>query len=500
MDSLLTIQIPREAARYPAPYALQVSNSLCRIWNDTLTLPLYTAALSALFLFLWALTRPRPKSDDPPTSWKDVEKYGGGSVLVHNILRFLASLALLGLSVVSFLLSEARKQADWQLQLGLCFFYLYASILAAAATAVHTRWAPASKRNLDLILLVAFGVYFYRDIFPFATYTWPVQDADEGRILHAKLVALTLAAVIIPLVTPQTYIPVDPTHPMPAPNPEQTASPLSLLFFSFLDTLVFLAYRLPHVPYDVLPPLADTDDAKNLKERSFPNIDTFSGAGTRHIFFGIIKTYQVEYASILVLLLVYVVCTFAAPIGINRVLAYLENGPGDSSVRPFVWIIWLALGPLASATVYHAYYRLSMCTLVQLEAVLTELIFEHALRVRVKARTPEAEAAEDDATAPDQKRTSARSSMDTGKISNLVTSDLQNVARMADFMMLLFGMPASVIFGIAFLYVVLGWSSLIGMATMLALFPVSGFTMKTIPAGLNRRRFYVRPRFKRGPV
>jgi hypothetical protein len=51
------------------------------------------------------------------------------------------------------------------------------------------------------------------------------------------------------------------------------------------------------------------------------NIDTFSGASRHHIFFGIIKTFKKEYATILVMLLVYVVCAFSSPIGINRVLA-----------------------------------------------------------------------------------------------------------------------------------------------------------------------------------
>ncbi|KAJ7347435.1 hypothetical protein DFH08DRAFT_1002337 [Mycena albidolilacea] len=110
--------------------------------------------------------------------------------------------------------------------------------------------------HLKFILAVAFGVYFYRDILPFATYTWPVQDASEDPIiLRAKLITLTLAAVIIPLVTPRVYVPVDPAHPMPVPNPEQTASPLSLILFSFLDPVIVLAYKLPHLPFDLLPPL-----------------------------------------------------------------------------------------------------------------------------------------------------------------------------------------------------------------------------------------------------
>jgi hypothetical protein len=76
--------------------------------------------------------------------------------------------------------------------------------------------------------------------------------------------------VIIPLVTPRVYVPVDPAHPMPVPNPEQTASPLSLLLFSFLDPVIVLAYKLPHLPFDLLPPLADSDASENLKTRGFP--------------------------------------------------------------------------------------------------------------------------------------------------------------------------------------------------------------------------------------
>lgn len=57
---------------------------------------------------------------------------------------------------------------------------------------------------------------------------------------------------------------------MPTPNPEQTASLISLVFFSFLDHIVFAAYRMPHFPFDRLPPLADYDYLEVLKRRSFP--------------------------------------------------------------------------------------------------------------------------------------------------------------------------------------------------------------------------------------
>lgn len=53
------------------------------------------------------------------------------------------------------------------------------------------------------------------------------------------------------------------------PNPEQTASPLSMITYSFLDPIVFLACRVPYLARDQLPVLADYDYAHNLKLKSF---------------------------------------------------------------------------------------------------------------------------------------------------------------------------------------------------------------------------------------
>ncbi|KAJ7082396.1 P-loop containing nucleoside triphosphate hydrolase protein [Mycena belliarum] len=330
----------------------------------------------------------------------------------------------------------------------------------------------AISLHLNCLLAIAFGVLFYRDIFPLATYTWPVEDAAEGPLLAGKLILLTFAAIILPLVTPRTYTPVDPQNPMPEPNAEQTASLLSLIMFSFLDPLVWTAYKAPQLPFEAFPPLADTDDARNLRTQAFPNIDPFSGARRRHLFFGILKTYRKEYDMIIPLLIGYNLSTFAAPLGINRVLAYLESDtPSESTVRPIVWILWLALGPLSGSVMYALYYSLSLRTLLRLEGVLSALIFEHALRVRVKAQT----AADDTPAAVAE---GARSSIDTGKIANLATSDLRNVVNSVDLMMLLFGVPLKLVLGITFLCVVLGWSSIVGLVILLVLTPVSVFTTR----------------------
>jgi ABC-type multidrug transport system fused ATPase/permease subunit len=139
-----------------------------------------------------------------------------------------------------------------------------------------------------------------------------------------------------------------------------------------------------------------------------------------------------------------------------------------------------------------------MRILVQVEGLLTSLIFEHALRVRVKAQDPDAsesntatgsdhdDASSTDGTlnAPDADDSdsgsdtargapstsskdpkhpgststpAASSSVDVGRISNLVTTDLKNVTNMADFLLLLFYMPVTIVFCVVFLWVILGW-------------------------------------------
>ena len=57
---------------------------------------------------------------------------------------------------------------------------------------------------------------------------------------------------------------------MKVPNPEQTASILSLIVYSFLDPLVFEAYRVPHLSHERLPAIADCDHTEYLREKTFP--------------------------------------------------------------------------------------------------------------------------------------------------------------------------------------------------------------------------------------
>ncbi|KAF8908923.1 hypothetical protein CPB84DRAFT_105721 [Gymnopilus junonius] len=166
--------------------------------------------------------------------------------------------------------------------------FAYTTLLAFATfyTQQKSNW---TLRYLTLVLLSVLGVYAYRDIWPFATYHSEPRDKEEGVLLWAKLAVLTVTAVIIPLFIPHPYVPVDPKNPAPEPNPEQTASWISALTYSYLDPLIILASKVVHLSYEQLPPLADYDRAQYLTSHAFPYIDPFLGAKRRHLFFGLLQ-------------------------------------------------------------------------------------------------------------------------------------------------------------------------------------------------------------------
>lgn len=53
-------------------------------------------------------------------------------------------------------------------------------------------------------------------------------------------------------------------------NGEQTCSIFALAVYTYLDPVIFLGARVPHLAFDQLPPISDTDYAKNLTEKAFP--------------------------------------------------------------------------------------------------------------------------------------------------------------------------------------------------------------------------------------
>jgi len=464
-----------------------------------------------------------------------VEALGGKVIFSFRVARLVACIVLLSLSAVTLTHDElwyrdiGRKTK--LLRVGITGSYAYSTFLALGSIATGPARAKRSIRHLTFVLAAVLVTLGYRDLWPLATFTQSPVDLDGTPLLWIELAVLALAAFVIPLVVPRQYIPHDPKDPAPEPNPEQTASAWSLMIYTFLDPTIFLAYRIPHLSIDQLPPMSDYDRTKNLVARSFKHLDPLV-VGKRHLFFGLMATFKWDYFVLGLMICIRVVATFASPLGINRLLTYLETGGEDAFVRPWFWIVWLLLGPIIGSITIQWYIYVVLGITVRVQGIMTQLIFNHALRIRVKAETqklPAASAASTAAQTPDiasiaeasegspseeETTGSARSSaaaskgkqreqssvsmsststkvdkeqlddsQDTnlaGRLNNLATADMELLVNGRDFLFVILHTPIQLILCVVFLYKILGWSAFVGLGATVVMFPLPGYIASLI--------------------
>ncbi|KDR68699.1 hypothetical protein GALMADRAFT_146052 [Galerina marginata CBS 339.88] len=486
-------------------------------WNNTVIIPLASTFISGGLLLLQSTLHfspkhnrcgnskrivPLPASDDAcstdldSTAAQYADSQGCSTIFAFKVARLVGCSILFSLSLVKLVTGKESRSSETAIVITYC----YTAFLSGAALANST-WSQLLTRHTNVILLTSFGVYFYRDVWPLATYTQVPQDQSDGPFLWVKIVVLTFTAVVIPLFVPRQYYPVDPKDAMQVPNREQTASLFRLMVYSFLDPVVFEAYRVPHLPYNRLPVLADKDYSKNLTAAAFPYLDPFLTSREMHLFFGLLKVFFWEYLGMTIALVVQVFASFAPPVALNRILASLESEGYSDYIRPWFWVACLFFGPLMESISRQGYIYLGTMALARIQAILTELIFEHSLRIRSNGGTSghtsktsevgcsdsedsESRSTETEVTTSSKVHSATTHTLPTenakkdrlaGKINTLITVDLDNILYSKDFLMLIVQIPLELALAMVFLYAILGWSAIVGFASIVLLLPAPGY-------------------------
>jgi ABC-type multidrug transport system fused ATPase/permease subunit len=330
---------------------------------------------------------------------------------------------------------------------------------------------------------------------------------------------------------------VDPANPQPVPHPEQTVPLINFIFYMFLDKLIWKAWKTPALPYDELPPMTDYDRSAYLAKIHLHKLDPLyrrkKGLRQRHIIWGILATFWREASIMVAMIVIKSASEFAGPLGINRLLNHMQMGESSSEVRPWVWILILFLGPAIGTIAFQFYIFTSTRAITRAEALFTQLIFDHALRIKMRdevdpelieagpvsgAMTP-AIVIEDTSDAVNGHTTVEEVNSDNGttlnglaqangkgdnastyskgkgkgdvagdkkkeskdivgKINNLMGSDIDAIVEGRDVLLVLLFSPLQITFAVIFLWNVLGWSSLVGMACIVVTLPIPGYLSK----------------------
>ena len=141
--------------------------------------------------------------------------------------------------------------------------------------------------------------------------------------------------------------------------------------------------------------------------------------------------------------------------------SYLETGGTDAIIQPWFWILWLLAGPIIRSVYFQWYIFIAMRTSVRAEGLLTQLVFKHSFRIRLKSGASDLSQASGNSSSDSQSTSKARvngkdkddpstfKSDDKqaskgkkdadnliGKINNLVTTDLANIVGGRDFLVI----------------------------------------------------------------
>ncbi|WWC60298.1 uncharacterized protein I303_102867 [Kwoniella dejecticola CBS 10117] len=430
-------------------------------------------------------------------------------------------------------------------EFGVVGFYTYTLIFAFLLLCL--RPATPLRRHLiahvDTLLVVGWAIYAYRDLWPLLTYNLVPSDLNNA-VTWSRVAILSVAAVFIPLLRPRTYVPADPLNPTPENeiHPEQTAPWLFYIFYEYMTGLVWRAWKTPSLPYDDLHPLADYDRAELLYSKHIDTLDPIrrreKGLKPRNLLIGLLDVFRKEVIIICAMAALSAVAEMAGSVGINKLLDYLEKDGEGATLKPIVWVAFLFIGPtIGSLTIQYYIFTTTRC-LVRSEALLTQLLFDHALRLRMKdaiddgsekgtANGTGPEIRIEDLTEPAPGGTEAVLSGDgpesnentevgssngsnkgkkddkeaaadeeakktkgqglAGKINVLMAADVESVLEGRDLALVFVYTPIQLALCIYLLYRILSWSALVGMLTMVITLPIPGLITK-LNAQFQHRR------------
>ncbi|KZO90157.1 hypothetical protein CALVIDRAFT_412995 [Calocera viscosa TUFC12733] len=377
-------------------------------WLDARLLPASISVLSLTLLLplIWlqptwikdADASPLQNEENRPLGARidaHIQARGGRTIVAFNVARLLGTLALAivcTIVVSSDVSHTGAVRRSGVFEIALAAGYIYAGILSLLYLIVKPSIGRMCNAAAATVLLAQFAVFAWRNLIPFTTIDGVPADLDAPWLLWSRGVLVTVVGIVIPLFVPSQYIPVDPKNPMPVPAPEQTASLFSFLNFIFVDHIVIAANRTPSLAYDRLPPLPDGDFASTLAARGMDTLDplrrTAEGLKDQHLGLGLLWVFRWKCLQMIGFLIGQVMLRFLGPIGINRLLSYLENDGADTAIRPWVWIACIFLAPILYTMFFCLYVHNANHVIVQSESMLVQLLLRHAFRVRVTDDTP----------------------------------------------------------------------------------------------------------------
>lgn len=237
---------------------------------------------------------------------------------------------------------------------------------------------------------------------------------------------------------------------------EATASPLSWFTFAWINPLVWEGYLHPLDSED----LWDLTRYHRAKECHVEFLSTQREPSlTRRIYRANVAPIWSQFCTAIL----SVFFAYSSPFFLNQFLIFIQNPTGRSIEVGYLYVIGMFVGSILNTLVVSQTLYYGRRWNVRMTAMLNSEIYAKTLRRKDMAG----------AISSEQGSSSSAIGADPGKITNLMSVDTDRLAELSSFVHVFYQCPLEIAIGVAFLYKILGVSSLFGLLVMLVTLPLN---------------------------
>ncbi|KAI1298040.1 ABC transporter [Xylaria venustula] len=342
----------------------------------------------------------------------------------------------------------------------------YAFVLGLLRLFNDLEWRHVALHHVNFLLVTALLVIVVGELLPYVDVTY---SRYPNPVLIASIATLS-AAVLVAASTPREWIPpsidLDLSEKIPTrePSPEETCSWIGYYAtYEWLTPLLLKGFRR-QMTIEELPRLPWYDEPFVLLSRILA-----ARAKSSRSFTTILRFLRTEFTTMAVLAILSFTVELLSPFAMYKLLGYIGN-PETASVRPWIWLILLSVGPFSRTVAFQQYIFIGTRVVVRVKSALTQELYYKAMGSMELDDEVFTEIAASGKDATKSKKPQAATA--SGRLANLMSADVDAVCYGRDIIMVLFGVPCGTIVVLVGLYRLMGWPALVGAAAMLALTPL----------------------------
>lgn len=405
---------------------------------------------------LWHLARrrwTRHKSDES----RSPDLFQFYTPIVYTITQIVLATAAFAISLVTI-----SHHASWKRSLLLGY--------AVALYIVRFAWNSSSVqsrifRHVNIIAVAATLLDAVRSFLPLAI----IGSAYRPSNLESAVFGCLLGTIVVPLIAPRPQRALydendcnDDLRLIEKASWEETCSPISYFWtYEWITQLVLRGLR-GDLTMDDLPVLPSYDDPKKW----FQGIRKQRQRGGR-VFFTLCRLLKSDIQAMSFWAFLIGVSEFVAPTALMRLLGYLQD-PANAVIHPLVWIALLFVGPVSRSITGQRYIFVATRLLVRVNMSLVQEIYYTAIRSHAYDSSIANRKVDHSGNAVDKELSKNRQA----DITTLMSYDVQAIYNGREIFLVMVVTPTTVTIAIVFLYRLLGWPSLFGVATLFILSPL----------------------------